>query len=58
MSAVSRRVDAGAEVLELPDHPFHLTTTFQPHMGALAGRPVHPLLRAFEDAVRQRAARA
>lgn len=44
--------DAGAEVLEFPDHPFYVTSMFQPHVGALAGRPVHPLVRALTDAVR------
>ena len=39
--------DAGAEVLEFPDHPFYVASMFQPHVGALAGRPVHPLVTAF-----------
>jgi CTP synthase (UTP-ammonia lyase) len=43
--------DAGAEVLEFPDHPFYVTSMFQPHVGALAGTPVHPLVTAFVDAV-------
>jgi CTP synthase (UTP-ammonia lyase) len=43
--------DAGAEVLELPGHPFYVTSMFQPHVGALAGAPVHPLVTAFTDAV-------
>ncbi|MFC7493885.1 MULTISPECIES: glutamine amidotransferase-related protein [unclassified Nocardioides] len=43
--------DAGAEVLEFPDHPFYVTSMFQPHVGALAGAPVHPLVRAFATAV-------
>lgn len=43
--------DAGAEVLEFPDHPFYVATMFQPHVGALAGKPVHPLIRAFTAAV-------
>jgi len=47
--------DAGAEVLELPGHPFYVTSMFQPHVGALAGAPVHPLVTAFSDAVRERA---
>ncbi len=46
--------DAGAEVLEFPDHPFYVTSMFQPHIGALAGAPVHPLVRAFVNAVEQR----
>jgi CTP synthase (UTP-ammonia lyase) len=43
--------DAGAEVLELPGHPFYVMSMFQPHVGALAGAPVHPLVRAFTEAV-------
>lgn len=39
--------DAGAEVLEFPGHPFFLTSMFQPHVGALAGGPIHPLVREF-----------
>lgn len=50
--------DAGAEVLEFPDHPFYVTSMFQPHIGALAGAPVHPLVREFVAAVRQSAHRA
>jgi len=50
--------DAGAEVLDFPDHPFYVATMFQPHIGALAGAPMHPLVRAFTDAVRTRAADA
>lgn len=50
--------DAGAEVLEFPDHPFYVATMFQPHIGALAGEPVHPLVLAFTAAVRQAAVRA
>jgi CTP synthase (UTP-ammonia lyase) len=43
--------DAGAEVLEFPSHPFYVTSMFQPHVGTLAGQPVHPLVTAFTDAV-------
>jgi len=43
--------DAGAEVLEFPGHPFYVSSLFQPHVGALAGAPVHPLVTAFVDAV-------
>lgn len=50
--------DAGAEVLDFPDHPFYVASMFQPHIGALAGTPVHPLVRAFTDAVRTGAADA
>ncbi len=39
--------DAGAEVLELPTNRFFMLTLFQPHIGALAGGPLHPLLREF-----------
>jgi CTP synthase (UTP-ammonia lyase) len=47
--------DAGAEVLEFPDHPFYVTSMFQPHVGALSGAPVHPLVTAFMDATAVRA---
>jgi CTP synthase (UTP-ammonia lyase) len=46
--------DAGAEVLEFPDHPFYVVSMFQPHIGALAGAPVHPLVRAFVTAGQNR----
>jgi CTP synthase (UTP-ammonia lyase) len=39
--------DAGAEVLELPANRFFVLTLFQPQVGALAGKPLHPLLREF-----------
>lgn len=44
--------DAGAEVLEFPGHPFYVTSMFQPHVGTLAGAPIHPLVRAFVAAAR------
>jgi hypothetical protein len=44
--------DAGVEGLELPDHPFFVATLFQPQVGALAGRPLHPLIEALLDAGR------
>ncbi|NYI75623.1 glutamine amidotransferase-related protein [Nocardioides panzhihuensis] len=47
--------DAGAEVLEFPGHPFYVTSMFQPHIGALAGAPVHPLVRVFVESVRRSA---
>ncbi|MFE5290725.1 hypothetical protein ACFQ8T_00975 [Isoptericola sp. NPDC056618] len=43
--------DAGAEVLELTGHPFFVVSLFQPHIGASAGRPIHPLVRAFAAAL-------
>jgi CTP synthase (UTP-ammonia lyase) len=57
-SAIARLVDGGfvvgataddaeAEVLDLADHPFFVLTLFQPQIGALAGRPLHPLLAEF-----------
>ena len=45
ISAVAE--DAGAEAIELPDHPFFLGTLFQPHVGPIAGKPHHPVVRAF-----------
>jgi hypothetical protein len=47
--------DAGAEVLELPANRFYMLTLFQPHIGALAGRPLHPLLREFVRCARRHA---
>ncbi len=38
--------------LEFPDHPFYVTSMFQPHVGASAGAPIHPLVVAFVTAVR------
>jgi len=43
--------DAGVEAIELPDHPFFLGTSFQPQVGSGAGKPLHPVLRAFVQAV-------
>src|SRR5215207_5984212 len=39
--------DAGIEGIELRDHPFFVATLFQPQVGALDGRPRHPLVAAF-----------
>jgi len=50
--------DAGAEVLELPGNRFFMLTLFQPQIGALAGAPVHPLLREFVRCAREYAAQA
>jgi hypothetical protein len=50
--------DAGAEVLELPGNRFFMLTLFQPQIGALAGKPVHPLLREFVRCAREYAAQA
>lgn len=48
--------DADAEVLELPRNEFFILTLFQPQIGALAGKPLHPLLRDFVDCARARRA--
>ncbi len=50
--------DAGAEVLELPANRFFMLSLFQPQIGALAGKPPHPLLREFVACAREYAARA
>jgi CTP synthase (UTP-ammonia lyase) len=42
--------DGGAEVIELPGHPFFVASLFQPQIGASSGEPLHPLLRAFTAA--------
>jgi CTP synthase (UTP-ammonia lyase) len=39
--------DAEAEVIELPTNRFFMLSLFQPQIGALAGRPLHPLLAEF-----------
>jgi len=43
----ARAPDAGIEGIELPGHPFFLATLFQPQVGALDGRPRHPLVAAL-----------
>jgi CTP synthase (UTP-ammonia lyase) len=43
----ARAPDAGIEGIELPGHPFFLATLFQPQVGALEGRPRHPLVAAL-----------
>jgi CTP synthase (UTP-ammonia lyase) len=48
--------DAEVEVLELPANRFFMLSLFQPHVGALARRPPHPLLREFVRCARVRAA--
>ncbi|HET6865928.1 MAG TPA: hypothetical protein VFH80_08400 [Solirubrobacteraceae bacterium] len=48
--------DAGVEVLELPTNRFHILTLFQPHIGAVARKPLHPLLREFVRCARDREA--
>jgi len=49
-------VDPDGEVraVELDGHPFYVATLFQPERSALAERD-HPLIRAFVEAVRERA---
>lgn len=43
----ARADDAGVEAVEIQDHPFFLATLFQPQAGALAGKPLSPILKAF-----------
>ncbi len=47
----ARADDAGVEAVELPTHPFFLATLFQPQIGALAGRPLHPVISALVAAL-------
>jgi CTP synthase (UTP-ammonia lyase) len=47
--------DAEAEVIELPSNRFFMLTVFQPQIGAVASRPVHPLIREFVRCARRRA---
>jgi CTP synthase (UTP-ammonia lyase) len=46
----ARAGDAGVEGVELPDHPFYVATLFQPQVGSLAGKPLHPIIAGFLDA--------
>jgi CTP synthase (UTP-ammonia lyase) len=50
--------DAEAEVVELPANRFFMLTLFQPHVGALAGKPLHPILHEFVRCAREHADRA
>lgn len=45
--------DTGVEAVELPvsTHPFFLATLFQPQVGSMAGRPLHPIIRALVSAL-------
>ncbi len=49
--------DADAEVIELQSNQFFMLTLFQPQIGALAGKPVHPLVREFVRCARRHAQR-
>jgi CTP synthase (UTP-ammonia lyase) len=43
--------EAGVEAVELPDHRFFLATLFQPQVGSVAGKPLHPVIAAFVAAI-------
>jgi hypothetical protein len=45
--------DADAEVFELPSNRFFMLSLFQRQIGALAGRPLHPLLGEFVRCARE-----
>ena len=47
----ARADDAGVEVVELPNHRFFLATLFQPQIGSIAGKPLHPVIEAFVAAI-------
>jgi hypothetical protein len=47
-----------AEVLRLAGRRFFMLTLFQPQIGALAGKPLHPLLGEFVRCVHEYAAQA
>ncbi len=47
MVVAATAADAGVEVLELPSNDFFVLSLFHPQVGALAGQPLHPLLREF-----------
>jgi CTP synthase (UTP-ammonia lyase) len=48
--------DAEAEVIELPTNRFFMLSLFQPQIGALGGRPLHPMLAEFVRCAREHAA--
>lgn len=48
----ARAEDAGVEAIELATHRFFIATLFQPQVGSVDGKPLHPLVRAFIAAVR------
>jgi CTP synthase (UTP-ammonia lyase) len=48
----ARAPDAGAEAIELPDHPFFLATAFQPQVGSSERRELHPIIEALLQASR------
>lgn len=58
MQVQAEAEDAGAEVLALPDQRFYMLSLFQPHVGSLAGRPLHPLIGEFVRCARAHAAAA
>ena len=45
-------------MIELPTNRFFMLSLFQPQIGALAGKPLHPLLREFVRCARAYASRA
>lgn len=47
----ARADDAGVEAVELADHPFFMATLFQPQVGSVAGRSLHPIIQAFAAVV-------
>ena len=47
----ARADDAGIEAVELAEHPFFIATLFQPQVGSVAGRSLHPIIQAFAAAV-------
>ena len=50
----ARAADAGVEAIELGDHPFFMATAFQPQVGTGETGSLHPLIRAFLEAARDR----
>jgi CTP synthase (UTP-ammonia lyase) len=47
LTVAARADDAGVEAVELAAHPFFLATLFQPQIGSVDGRPLHPVLQSF-----------
>jgi CTP synthase (UTP-ammonia lyase) len=51
LTIAARADDAGVEAIELATHPYFLATLFQPQIGSVDGRPLHPVLESFVAAV-------
>lgn len=53
LRVAGRDGEGDVRIVELPDHPFFVGTLFLPQTRSTKQRP-HPILRVFEEAVRDR----